>query len=327
MGFMDKLVGKTMRQPQGAAHQPPVMPVPVAPAVGGPPFNASAFKQKLKIGKTRATVQQGKAKNAAFKTRQAVIVELRANKNPTACLKMEQYLRDMSSTEAHDVLEAYIELLIARVHLIESTPVFDDLPSDCKEAVASVVFASARLGNAELRDASNQLKALYTAAVVDPLTRASGPNAHCINSLLARKLEGTAPDDFEILEGLKAVAAEEGIPWHAPAEPDELRKPAGSGVSSAVDYPNFMAANVPGPSAPTAGAGAYGGGAYGGGDAGGGFPGGPPPPQPPAPHGFDGAPDFGGGGGLGGAPGFDDGASGFGGAYPPPPPPGGQAPP
>lgn len=306
MGFMDKLVGKTMRQPQPAAHQPPVMPVPAAP-VGGPPFNATTFKQKLKIGKTRATVQQGKAKNAAFKTRQAIIVELRANKNPTAALKMEQYLRDTSATEAHDVLEAYIELLIARVHLIEATPVFETLSSDCKEAVASLVFASARQGNAELRDAANQLKALYTPAVIDPLMHASGPNAHCINSILARALDGTAPDRVEILDGLTAIAAEEGILWHAPSEAEDLWKPAGSRVSPNVDYMNSAPSNV----SPAVGA---------------------PSHLPPS---YESGPDY---GAFGPPPdafnsqpgGFDDAGSGYSGGYQPPPPPPdnqGQAPP
>lgn len=329
MGFMDKLVAKTMRPPPSHPQQPPVMqPAPVAPVASSSCFDASSFKQKLKIGKTRANVQQGKAKNAAFKTRQSVIVELRANKNPTACIRMEQYLRDIASTEAHDVLEAYIELLIARVHLIASTPTFENLPGDCKEAVASLVFAAARLGNAELRDASSQLIAMYSPAVIDPLTHASGPNAHCINSLLARKLDGTAPDDYEILDGLKGIAMEEGIPWHAPAEPDELRKPAGSGgPPSGIAYPSFTAANVPGPSAPHPGApgNAFahpGVGVSPSGFEAGGYAGGAPLP----PADFDPNSHF--NGNHASQPGgFDNGHTGFGGDFPPPPPPGGQAPP
>lgn len=284
MGFRDRMVAKTMRGGGGNRQQPPVMPpMPIAP-ISGARFDVSALKQKLKIGKTRAKVQQGKAQNQAFKTRQSVIEELRANKNPTACIRMEQYLRDTSVTESYDVLQAYIELLIARVPLIESTPVFDNLPGDCKEAVASVVFAASRISNVELRDAVSQLSAQYSPAVIDPIVACTGPNAHCINPMIASKLGGTTPDDYEILDGLKAIAMEENIDWLAPAEPDDLRKPARQVVGhhpTGVAYPNFSAANVPGASAPSDH-----------------FH--PPPPAPP---------------------GYDDG--GFGGGYgsmPPPPP-------
>lgn len=259
--------------------------MPVAP-VSGPPFDSSALKQKLKIGKTRAKVQQGKAENQAFKTRQSVMEELRANKNPTACIRMEQYLRDTSATESYDVLQAYVELLIARVPLIESTPVFDNLPGDCKEAVASVAFAASRISNSELLAAVAQLSARYSPAVIDPIVALTGPNAHCINPMLASKLGGTAPDDYEILDGLKAIAMEENIDWLAPAEPDDLRKPArvvAGHQPTGVAYPNFSAANVPGASAPPdnfqpppnppPG--------YDNGDFGGGFSGMPPPPPAP----------------------------------------------
>jgi Regulator of Vps4 activity in the MVB pathway len=286
-----------MMKGAGGSHQPPPMPMmPAAPIPAGVVFDATAFKQKLKMGKTRAKVQQGKAQNAAFKTRQSVIVELRANKNPTACIRMEQYLRDTATTESYDVLEAYVELLVSRVHLIQSTPVFDNLSDDVKEAVASLVFAASRLSNAELRAATDQLRALYSPAVIDPLCGCTGPNAHCINSDLARKMQGSAPDDYEILDGLTAIAAEEGIPWHAPAEPDELRKPAGSShhASGPPAYPNFSAQHVPGMSAPS-------------------MP--HPPPMGGPPPGYGPQDPYGGAGGLPPPP------PEFGGHFPPPAPP------
>lgn len=251
MGVMDKLQAKLMtassRPQQQAAAPAPVMPV--APAQTGPRFDAAAFKQKLKIGKTRAKVQQDKAKNAAHKTRQAVVAELRANKNPTAYIKMEQYLRDTTQTESHDILEAYIELLIARVHLIESTPQFDDLPDDVKEAIASLVFASARTSNTELRDATSQLRSLYTPNIVDPLSSASGPYAHHVNNIFARRMDAT-PDELAVSEGLQQIAAEENIPWYAPPEASDLRKQnrnAPRGGPGGPPQASFMPTNVPGP--------------------------------------------------------------------------------
>lgn len=250
------LFGKKIRGTAAPAPQAPMaMPMP-APPQTAMAFDSKTFKMKLKLAKTRSEIQQGKAQNSQLKTRQAVIEELQNNKNPTAYIRMEQLLRDTSVTEAYDMINVYIDLCVLRVGMIESCRDFSTLSSDMREAIASLAFASTRLTIPELRVAVDLLRSHFGPQVIDPLSACSGPDAALVNSLMARKLDGTAPDGYEILEGLTEIARREDLAWYPPAEPEDLRKSYGTArpqpAFGADTYPsgNFFATNVPGASAP-----------------------------------------------------------------------------
>lgn len=286
--FGKKIVGKAPAAQAVPAVTPIIAPPPMSMA-----FDSKTFKMKLKLGKARSETHHGKAVNAQLRTRQAVIEELRNNKNPTAYIRMEQLLRDTAVAEAHDMVDVYIDLCVARIGMIESCRDFSMLSSDMREAIASLAFASTRMNIVELRAAVDILRVHYGAQVIDPLCHCNGPDAAFVNSLMARKLDGTAPDGYEILDGLTQIAREENLPWFAPAEPEDLRK---SYVTSRPQpnfepYPQvggFFASNVPGvASAPFVPDGeAMDGGLYPPSDGFGGgpsseFPPNPPPPGPP----------------------------------------------
>jgi hypothetical protein len=249
MGFISKLQLK-VNKPTPAGPVTPVMPMAVPTTPARAVFDASRFKMKLKQAKIRGEVQKGKATNVKLRTRETVVEELRKNRNATAHIRMEQLLRDTSTADAYDLFEVYVELLVTRHSVIASSPDFTLLGSDVREAIASLSFASTRMDNPELREVVDMLRGFYGPQTIDPLSRCEGPDAGLVNTLMAQKLDGATPDDYDILEGLTNLAREEGIPWMAPAEPEFLKSSI-SNFAAPSPYPvPFMPHNIPAASAP-----------------------------------------------------------------------------
>lgn len=257
------LFRKKTAKPGGAGPVAPVAPVaPVQPVQHIPPWNGGKFKIQLQMAKTRIEVQRTKRENSIVNNRRTAADHLRAGKDELARIYAEKTLRERAQLEAFDIVTTYLELLIENARLIGNLRGFESALPDVKESVASLVYASKRMGVDELPEAARMLSAFLGSDVLEPIAAGDerSPHLHCVNRLLSIKIDSTTPDPALVRAELIRIAAEHNVDWTAP--PDTF-----GGVQPPYN-PNPYAG--PPPSAP----GDFGGGGYGGGgDGGGGYAG------------------------------------------------------
>ncbi|KAG8487533.1 hypothetical protein CXB51_016143 [Gossypium anomalum] len=134
---------------------------------------------------------------------------LESDQDQTARIRVEHVVREEKTVEAYNLLEIYCELIVARMPMIESQK---NCPIDLKEAISSVVFASARCEEIpELKDATKHFTAKYgkefTSAALE-----LRPNCG-VARMLTEKLSANAPDGPTKLNILTAIAKEHNINW------------------------------------------------------------------------------------------------------------------
>ncbi|MBA0594055.1 hypothetical protein Gorai_010977, partial [Gossypium raimondii] len=156
---------------------------------------------KLMKNKREAHVQQLKRELAQL---------LESGQDQTARIRVEHVVREEKTVAAYNLLEIYCELIVARMPIIESQK---NCPLDLKEAISSVIFASARCEEIpELKDVSKH----FTAKYGKEFTSASlelRPNCG-VGRMLVEKLSANAPDGPTKLKILTAIAVEQKINWN-----------------------------------------------------------------------------------------------------------------
>jgi DNA-binding GntR family transcriptional regulator len=100
------------------------------------------FKMKLTQAKIRGEVDKNKAINSLESMKKVVMEELRNNRNPTACIRMEQVLREESTVQGYELFNLFIKLLKDFHATISTTSDFNPLASNVREAIATLAFAS-----------------------------------------------------------------------------------------------------------------------------------------------------------------------------------------
>lgn len=266
MGFKGTLgkivVGRNARPPSNAVPAAPAAPIaPIAPT--RPPWDASLFRIRLKLAKSRIEIQRGRKENEILTARQTIAEHLRNNKEVLARIHAERVLRETTQLQVFDVVHTFIALLTNSHTVFSVQSNFDSAGTDIKEAVATIVYASSRMNIPELHVIRDMFRAHFGPAVIDPLTRIEGPNVGRINSILARNLESTAPDEYLILQELTKIASDYNVSWIPPPEFSDLD---GGTSGDAGYYRPFPLASISGgpnfPHNPSAPPPDYGGGAY-----------------------------------------------------------------
>ncbi|KAH7392297.1 regulator of Vps4 activity in the MVB pathway-domain-containing protein [Phaeosphaeria sp. MPI-PUGE-AT-0046c] len=102
---------------------------------------------KLSISRLRMTQQKDSAK--AKQQRRDMAQLLEAGKVQSARIRVENIIRSDITTELHEILELYCELLLARSQLLESSPATASSPAipldpALEEAVRSIIYAAPR---------------------------------------------------------------------------------------------------------------------------------------------------------------------------------------
>ncbi|XVE54126.1 hypothetical protein DITRI_Ditri03aG0056200 [Diplodiscus trichospermus] len=134
---------------------------------------------------------------------------LESGQDQTARIRVEHVVREEKTVAAYNLLEIYCELIVARMPIIESQK---NCPLDLKEAISSVIFASARCEEIpELKDVSKHFTAKYgkefTSAALE-----LRPNCG-VGRMLVEKLSAKSPDGPTKLKILTAIAEEHNIKW------------------------------------------------------------------------------------------------------------------
>ncbi|TYI25149.1 hypothetical protein ES332_A05G031400v1 [Gossypium tomentosum] len=173
-------------------------------------FKPAKCKMALKLAIPRIKLMKNKREAHVQQLKRELAQLLESGQDQTARIRVEHVVREEKTVAAYNLLEIYCELIVARMPIIESQK---NCPLDLKEAISSVIFASARCEEIpELKDVSKH----FTAKYGKEFTSASlelRPNCG-VGRMLVEKLSANAPDGPTKLKILTAIAVEHKINWN-----------------------------------------------------------------------------------------------------------------
>ncbi|XP_039004860.1 uncharacterized protein LOC120132097 [Hibiscus syriacus] len=173
-------------------------------------FKPAKCKTALKLAIPRIKLMKNKREAQVQHLKRELAQLLESGKDQTARIRVEHVVREEKTVAAYNLLEIYCELIVARMPIIESQK---NCPIDLKEAISSVVFASARCEEIpELKDVSKHFTAKYGKEFTSSALELR-PNCG-VGRMLIEKLSANAPDGPTKLKILTAIAEEHKINWN-----------------------------------------------------------------------------------------------------------------
>ncbi|EPE31385.1 hypothetical protein GLAREA_12688 [Glarea lozoyensis ATCC 20868] len=172
----------------------------------------SKLKVQLKLSIARLRMVQQKDEAVSKQQRRAMAQLLEVGKIESAKIRVENIIRSDITTELHEILELYCELLLARTGLMEG-PVCD---AGLEEAVKSLIYAGPRTDVKELQ----QVRALLMEKYGKEFALAAMENSdEKVSEKVLKKLTVTPPAE-ELVNGyLEEIARTYGVDW--PKKPKE----------------------------------------------------------------------------------------------------------
>ncbi|KAK7748997.1 Transcription initiation protein spt3 [Cytospora paraplurivora] len=159
---------------------------------------------KLSIARLRMVQKRDEAINRTQRRSMAQLLEV--GKIDSARIRVENIIRSDITTELHEILELYCELLLARAGLLEG-PTCDP---GLEEAIKSVLYAAPKTEIKELHTVRALLAEKYGKQfVLDAMENTDGK----VNEKVVKKLSVTPPRD-ELVQGyLEEIAKAYGVNW------------------------------------------------------------------------------------------------------------------
>ncbi|CAK7197585.1 Vacuolar protein sorting-associated protein ist1 [Sporothrix eucalyptigena] len=173
-------------------------------------------KVQLKLSIARLRMVQQRDEALAKVARRTMAQLLDAGKEDSARIRVENIIRSDITTELHEILELYCELLIARAGLLDSHTCDPGL----EEAVKSIIYAAPKTEIKELQVVRQLLGERYGKDfVMAAMENTDGK----VSPKVVRKLSVTPPSD-ELVNGyLEEIARAYGVQWpRRPATDDDL---------------------------------------------------------------------------------------------------------
>lgn len=160
---------------------------------------------------------QQKDEAVSKQQRRAMAQLLEAGKIESARIRVENIIRSDITTELHEILELYCELLLARTGLMEAQTCDPGL----EEAVKSLIYAAPRTDVKEL----NQVRALLVEKFgKDFALQAMENSDEKVSEKVLKKLAVTPPREELVVGYLEEIARTYGVDW--PKRPkEELGEP------------------------------------------------------------------------------------------------------
>lgn len=157
---------------------------------------------------TRIGLVRNKTVNNSKLQRRQVAELLLQQKDESARIKVENVIRDDYLLEALDILELLCELVSNRIQLITESK---NCPHDMKEAVTTLIYASARIDSIkELAEIRNQFQLKFG----KDFAQAAIENRDLtVNQRVMFKLSIRVPEPFLCVEYMKEIARENNIEW------------------------------------------------------------------------------------------------------------------
>ncbi|KAI1636530.1 DUF292-domain-containing protein [Biscogniauxia mediterranea] len=174
-------------------------------------INRLKVQLKLSIARLRMVQQRDEAMGKTQRRAMAQLLEV--GKVDSARIRTENIIRSDITSELHEILELYCELLLARSGLLES-PTCDP---GLEEAVKSVIYAAPKTEIKELQ----QVRALLAEKFGKEFVLAAMENSDGrVSEKVVKKLSVTPPRE-ELVQGyLEEIARAYGVDW--PKKPKDL---------------------------------------------------------------------------------------------------------
>jgi len=160
---------------------------------------------------------------------------LESGKIESAKIRVENIIRSDITTELHEILELYCELLLARTGLMES-PVCDP---GLEEAVKSLIYAAPRTDVKELQNVRVLLVEKYGKEFA---LKVQNEPVGEVSEKVLKKLEVTPPREELVVGYLEEIARTYGVNWPPKIETsegndDEDENPSGGQAQKELEEP------------------------------------------------------------------------------------------
>ncbi|OAQ69136.1 increased sodium tolerance protein 1 [Pochonia chlamydosporia 170] len=164
------------------------------------------LKVQLKLAIARLRMVQQRDEQIGKTQQRAMAQLLEAGKIDSATIRVENIIRSDITTELHEMLELYCELLLARAGLLEG-PVCDP---GLEEAIKSIIYAAPKTEIKELATVRQLLGEKYGKEfVLAAMENTDGK----VNEKVVRKLS-VEPPKQELVQGyLEEIARAYGVDW------------------------------------------------------------------------------------------------------------------
>ncbi|KAL7627826.1 Vacuolar protein sorting-associated protein ist1 [Parahypoxylon ruwenzoriense] len=195
---------------------------------------------KLSIARLRMVQQRDEAMGKTQRRAMAQLLEV--GKIDSARIRVENIIRSDITTELHEILELYCELLLARAGLLDGHTCDPGL----EEAVKSIIYAAPKTEIKELQ----QVRALLAEKYGKEFVLSAMENSdNKVSEKVLKKLSVTPPRE-ELVQGyLEEIARAYGVDW--PKRPKDLGEPPKFVDDDVDDKPSGgQAQRVPEPAIP-----------------------------------------------------------------------------
>ncbi|XP_022096123.1 IST1 homolog isoform X3 [Acanthaster planci] len=175
-------------------------------------FRSTKFSTSARLSINRLKLLERKKTEQAQKARKEIADYLSIGKDERARIRVEHIIREDYLVEAMEIVELYLDLLLARLGLITSTKALDP---GIQEAVASVIWVTPRMSAevAELKLVSEQLVHKYGKEFGESVRKGE---CEFINEGLKHKLGVQAPPKRLVENYLVEIAKSHNVAY----EPD-----------------------------------------------------------------------------------------------------------
>ncbi|KAJ4309563.1 Vacuolar protein sorting-associated protein ist1 [Fusarium piperis] len=164
------------------------------------------LKVQLKLTIARLRMVQQRDEQLGKTQRRAMAQLLEAGKIDSARIRVENIIRSDITSELHEMLELYCELLLARAGLMEGHTVDPGL----EEAIQSLIYAAPKTEIKELGTVRTLLAENYGKEYVMSATEnAEGK----VNEKVVKKLSVTPPREELVVGYLEEIAKAYGVDW------------------------------------------------------------------------------------------------------------------
>lgn len=164
------------------------------------------LKVQLKLSIARLRMVQQKDEAVSKQQRRAMAQLLEAGKVQSARIRVENIIRSDITTELHEILELYCELLLARIGMMEGTT----CDAGLEEAVKSLMYAAPRTEIKELQQARVLLAEKYGKEFA---LQAADNTDGKVAAKVVKKLSVVPPPPALVDGYLEEIARTYGVDW------------------------------------------------------------------------------------------------------------------
>ncbi|KAL1627289.1 Vacuolar protein sorting-associated protein ist1 [Neofusicoccum ribis] len=189
-----------------------------------PPTLVSRLKVQLKLSISRLRMTQQKDTALAKQSRRSMAQLLEQGKIESAKIRIENIIRQDITTELHEILELYCELLLARSQLLDppssspalrpTSPSQPQCDPGLEEAVRSLIYAAPRTEVKELHSARALLVEKFGKDFALSAMEGEGVAERVLNKLKVETPAAALVDAY-----MREIARAYGI--HIPGDPEE----------------------------------------------------------------------------------------------------------